>query len=566
MAWHTGSADGYLELLQDLVEIATNSTVSAAAVNAGGSGYTDGDVLAINGGTTVGGHTAAVEVLTTSGGAVATVRIARCGSYTVNPGTGATTTAETGVGTGCTVNTTLTGAYWTLERRSQEAVSAVVGGGGASYTVGDLLTVVLGDGVQGTLAADAVFEVTGTSGGAVTTVTLDTAGNYEESPTNDVQVTGGSGTGCTLTVTWQDATTQDQVVVLSGSPGGGFADPYIAIETYQDIDQFTGTNTCYNWGLFGLVNFNSALAMRDQVNRSPGIDTTGGGNPSTGDGRYILRGMPILALKDTDASYPLTFWISVTGRRIFGVIETTNSTPIFHYPSFYLGFYSQAGTRGEYPYPLYVGGASWRRQAHYAEVTPVISGISEASGYSNGESESSTVGTSSAYFWDPGNGRWYASINFRWNDSGTSLQDDTTTHTVGLYPLLRPYYSADPDPTDVFALSDSDAIEWYGELIDRGLPTAATCQLLPTPNGGTDLYLRIPLTLVAHDTTRGNATGLDGIFGELDQCFYVAANPDSTSQPVSTLDSFLEGSDRYRVFQNGNRTQANSSYMVVLEA
>ena len=64
MSWHTGTEDGYVELLGTLLDLATNSAVATVAVNAGGSGYAVGDVLTINGGTTVNSLTAAVEVLT----------------------------------------------------------------------------------------------------------------------------------------------------------------------------------------------------------------------------------------------------------------------------------------------------------------------------------------------------------------------------------------------------------------------------------------------------------------------------------------------------------------------
>lgn len=561
MAWQTGQADGYLELVQALIDCATNSHVSSVTVNAGGSGYAVGDILRINGGTTVGGFTAAVEVLTLSGSAVATVRIARAGAYTVNPGIGTSTTAETGAGAGCTLTTSIASSGWTLERRTQEAVSATVASGGTGYTNGDSLTVLLGNGVQGTLAADAVFQVTSTSGGAVTAVSLVSAGNYEESPTGSVNVSGGTGSGAQLTVTWQDAATQDQVIVLRGTPGGGFANPYIAIETYQDIDQFTGAQPVRNWALFGLVNWNALVSLREQASLSPGMDFTGGATTNSGNGIYRLRGLPNLPLKDTDASYPLTFWFSVTGRRIRGVIEVTNSTPIFHYPSFYLGFFNQAGTRAEMPYPMYVGGACWRRQSQFAETTPVIGGISEAPGSTN--SSGGSTGESSAYYWDSTASRWYASINFDFNDAGTSLEIDETDHLSGLYPLLSHYTDSDTGPTAAFGADIALAIEWYDDLIDRSLPTQASAQLLPTPNGATDKYLLVPLTLFAHWLQGTNPTGQDTIYGELDGCHYVSAAPAGS---VSTLDSFIEGAERYRVFQNGNRTQFNSSYFVMLEA
>lgn len=553
--WHTGQADGYLELLQDFSELLTSQNVATAVVAAGGSGYAVGDILGVNGGTTVGGHKAAVEVLTLSGSAVATVRLARCGAYTVNPGTGASTTAETGAGTGCTITTTLGAAQWSVERRSRQAVSATIAAGGTGYTVGDQLTVVLGAGAQGQTGVAAVFQVTTAGFGVVTAVSLVTAGNYEVMPPNPVLVTGGTGSGCQLNITSTTASGQDQVLVLEGTASGGFEAPIVAIETYQDVDQFIGTRPVRNWALFGLVNFNASLALHEQVNISTGHDI------AAGNGDFLTRGVPSIPLKETDASYPLTFWFSWNGRRIIGIVHTTDSTPVHHYPSFYLGFLNQAGTAGEFPYPMYVGGSSWRRQAQYAETTPVIGGISEAPGSLN--TDAVAAGEGSAYFWDSGTAKWYASLNFDFNDQGTSVVTGQSTMRAGLYPLLAHFAGSDAGPTDVFGLTNTNSVEWHDEIIDRALPAAPTILLYPTPNGASGRYLLVPLTLWAKWTdASGSPTQLDSIYGELDQCFWFSATPVGD---ISTLDTFLIGSDRYRIFQNGNRTEFNSSYFAILE-
>lgn len=84
-----------------------------------------------------------------------------------------------------------------------EAVSAVVAAGGTGYTINDTLT--LTGGTLGALQAHAVFTATGVSGGVVTAVSIVSNGGYETAPTNPVTVTGGTGTGCTLTVTFETA-------------------------------------------------------------------------------------------------------------------------------------------------------------------------------------------------------------------------------------------------------------------------------------------------------------------------------------------------------------------------
>lgn len=75
------------------------------------------------------------------------------------------------------------------------ALSATVGAGGTGYTDGDTLTV---SGVTGTAPT---FTAT-VSGGVVQSVTLATAGAATVVPTDPAATTGGTGTGCTLNVTW----------------------------------------------------------------------------------------------------------------------------------------------------------------------------------------------------------------------------------------------------------------------------------------------------------------------------------------------------------------------------
>lgn len=92
---------------------ATPLRLATLAVNAGGTGYSVGDKFLIVGGTfTVQG----VGMVTAeTAGVVSAVAVFDAGTYTVNPGAGATTTATkvkngTIAGTGLTVDTTLSGA------------------------------------------------------------------------------------------------------------------------------------------------------------------------------------------------------------------------------------------------------------------------------------------------------------------------------------------------------------------------------------------------------------------------------------------------------------------------
>lgn len=81
--------------------------LSAAVLNAGGSGYVVGDVLTIDTGT---GVAAQIEVLTESGGAVATFRIIHVGFYSVDPSPLVGAATSGGTGTGATFDLTMAAA------------------------------------------------------------------------------------------------------------------------------------------------------------------------------------------------------------------------------------------------------------------------------------------------------------------------------------------------------------------------------------------------------------------------------------------------------------------------
>jgi len=79
------------------------STVSAAAVSAGGSGYVVGDLLQVSGGT---GTAATLMVTAVSAGAVTSASVISAGAYTSVPGNPASTVSLSGVGTAATFNLT----------------------------------------------------------------------------------------------------------------------------------------------------------------------------------------------------------------------------------------------------------------------------------------------------------------------------------------------------------------------------------------------------------------------------------------------------------------------------
>ncbi len=61
-AVHNFTATDYDDALLRLVDLAVNNNVIAAAINAGGTGYTVGDILTVGGGTVVSSLVATLEV------------------------------------------------------------------------------------------------------------------------------------------------------------------------------------------------------------------------------------------------------------------------------------------------------------------------------------------------------------------------------------------------------------------------------------------------------------------------------------------------------------------------
>jgi hypothetical protein len=125
--------------------------------------------------------------------------------------------------------TTAGGVQATAAPAVMIANAATIAGGGTGYTLNDVVTL-----SGGTPVVAATFTVTAVSGGVVTAVTSTNFGTYSVLPSNPVSVTGGTGSGLTLTVTWAVGTTftitaagsgyvEQPTVTFSGGGGSGAA-------------------------------------------------------------------------------------------------------------------------------------------------------------------------------------------------------------------------------------------------------------------------------------------------------------------------------------------------------
>ena len=82
--------------------------------------------------------------------------------------------------------------------QSQKAFSVAVTAGGTGYAVGNVLTLPANTG-------PVVLTVTTAAGGIVSAVNITNPGSATKpGPAGAQSTTGGSGTGCTITVTWAD--------------------------------------------------------------------------------------------------------------------------------------------------------------------------------------------------------------------------------------------------------------------------------------------------------------------------------------------------------------------------
>lgn len=131
----------------------------------------------------------------------------------ITPGTGYTSFPGVALsggsgGTGAAISVT-----------SLQAVLATIGAGGAGYAVNDILTVV------GDTGTAATFRVTGTGGGgSVTSVAVVGNGLLTVVAGNPHATTGGTGTGCTLNVSYG-------IAGLSVTPGYGYVTAPTAVIT-----------------------------------------------------------------------------------------------------------------------------------------------------------------------------------------------------------------------------------------------------------------------------------------------------------------------------------------------
>lgn len=529
MSWITGSATGKINLLDQLLKLAVGNGLTAVAVSSGGTGYDVGDVVRAAGGTVaVTGSEAEMRVTAVSGGVITALVVHEGGSYTSNPSSPNSVTTVTGTGSGASITLTLASNGWTLQRRSQEAVSATVGAGGSGGTNGTQ-TVTVSGGVGVTTASQ--FSVT-VAGGTITAVlSLVTAGLYEQVPgwpsnPSTVAVTGAGLVGATLAVTWAFPATQEQVAILQGAGGGSDA-ILIGFRTYT-------SGSAINWALFGFTAYNAGLIFTAQAGISPGSALTLG------------EGGAFVPLHNSGGTFPLDYWLSITPNRIIGAVKVRNAS-VTHYASFYLGFVNRFGSPTEWPYPIYVCGTTSRFDSIFSDTQ-----IARLTGLTDLVQRAGSPG--------PG---WYRRADSTWQDFMNSAGVDGASQSRSIDQMRNvfpsgvgskvlstsggPILADDEIVSDLSGFIMAETVGAARYVIPRtGVPGTESVTLHPTPMTGGALRRLYPATLVLQSDT----TEFD-IFGELDSVFWVSAADVTT--PLTAEDIVTISNQRYRVFRCGNQ-------------
>lgn len=512
MAIVLGSATNYQTLADALFQAATNRSITYAAVAAGGSGYSVGNVLTItngSGGILVTRISAQVVVTSVSGGAVTGVRIINGGVYAPVGSLGALSPwATTGAGSGCTLNVGITDNGWRNMRSAQvvnSALSATISDPGTSYVVGDVLTITGGSGD----VEEATFEVTSIGGsGEVTGVALVGGGDYTTLPSNPVVVGGGSGGFCELTVTWGTAGSgAEREVILKGLGTGGTDEIYVGFRSYY----LSALSSARNWELAGFSGFDVDLLWENQ----PGI-SFGRYDDATAGGCFV----PL-------DNATVTYWMLITARRILCVFKIGTG-----YHTMHLGLLDPYSTDAESPYPMFVAGSTNDRLG--------LAGGSSIGHSSIANPQRGLVGGLTEY---------HAPAQFRatdgqWHDvyNGQGVGAARVARTSGT--VVFPWGALDLEtPSGADAWYSVGGPKWSDIIPQADAPGTATATLARTTNSPAALPVPVPNWLVTNSPSVG-------IIGQIRGLFFVDVRGGLVAE-----DTLEYSGVSYRIFQSGNQAE-----------
>lgn len=558
MAWHREKGSGSdratskHDWMNKTTSFITSQHVATVAVNAGGTGYTLGDVLVLP---HAGAHLEAqFEVDGVSAGVITSLRLLSSGAY--GDRLSGTITVNAG-GTGYPVS-------------SSTVVLEVQGG--TSRCPAKVLATTNGSGV---VTSAALFEDLGTGGGGVYSAlpsfpaatsavgpngvtgsgcTLTFASSTGLVGTSGLSVTGGTGSGATVNITlaetgWtvdqrntnnrsQNSVTNEKSVTFVGDAVGSTNKP---IFTLTSATVTSGVNTRHHVCITGHVHHNPALRVDEQFNKS-----TNGVTSATGmtDGAGFL-------LFPQNAGSEIDFWLQVSDSHVQGVTQiddAAGSADNAIYYHWYAGFGNRFGLESDSPFPMLVG-ASASTQNQDPKVTSTnISSLHEC--------RHATPGA-----WQVYNAVTAAWVILQNNNAASSAAFDDivlpaglgNTNTSGVGATI-PYIVITPGTGFTYPAS-------IGKL-DRTSPT----RLLRKVPGSTDKFFLWPLTVQLKAANTVDATN-DRVLLQPKQVAIVSPDDGTGARITNFAEDYVTDADgaRWRAFHNHANTQAYQ-YFALKEA
>lgn len=529
MAWASKTVADARELLEFIQRMATAKHVSAVAVNAAGTGYTDGDLLTI---THAGAHLTLTFVVgcSTSPGPITSIKRIETNGAFADLVTAATVTA---------------------------------GQAGSGYAVNDIVEV-----LGGTSTSKAKLKVTGVSGGAVTTLAVfEGGGAYSSRPANGastdsaigtgtgtglqvdltwsgligttgIAATGGTGTGATFNLTLADtgwttlvsrndfsfnSVADEKEVVLQGTAGAGASNPIVGFRTGTDG---AGPARVF-MSISPMTAFNSSLAYNDQPNI---LNPT----PGTSGGSYVQ-----LNPAGSNAGY-----LGIGPRYISGHYKCVGAS-VTAWHNFLVGLLDPFGTATESPYPSVVLAPVNSIAVPFDSADEVdIAGLTEL--------HRKTGRAGPCYIWVQGDLAWRELVHGEASGTGPPF---AVKQDRGVTPLFRPRVNF--TGTANKGQWVADAPYSYHDTIGRADGGAATHALKPTPDAGGAKQAIIPCDVVHSLDASGITNG--GVDGQLPNVFWVSAKKADGSLMLAE-DALLFGNEKWLIFPNGKRSTLAYSF------
>lgn len=498
-----------------------------------------------------------------------------------------------------------------IEYASSDNVESVaIAAGGSGYVVGEILTL-----SGGTSTTAATLEVAEVSSGAVTAVHVVHAGAYSVQPSDAVSTTSdGSGTGCTLNVTWQDASWSvnryaSQYHVVAPGTIGAAGSGYLVSDVLTIDDSGAGSTTEVTAATITVTSIDGSGGVT-------GYTITTNGEYSAFDDAFTYSttggtgtGFTTALIKDgeDEEDWALLQGVGSGSDEIFVGIRT------YSFDSSGTKNWELAGMTG------YEDESLWTAQPSISPGRFDVQNALQGGAYL-------PLRDTSFRFWMSITGRRIISITnngSNYHSAFLGFIDPLATSTAYPYPLLVMGSTTDPELTatssdvaaggfpNLVAESNSDgsgpgiirladgtwdswrdaykngsslsqstdkfnswpsaragtaSLDTDDNWVRNASPTPAmddfiggdvgdptTYRLEPTPNTGGALSPMFPLTILKYDEV---------ILGQVPEVYWLYTSRDGSSAAVSEDTFTLANGDRYRIFQNVYRSDVYNHYAI----